>query len=262
MKKQFISKGAASFVIVAALIFGGTGIVTLAMNIIQAGADQEVVSNTVKNWDGADYVLPEVAVAVEDEYSGPCTMELMPIDLTFSREDIPELLEKLNNSRYLAVYADEEIFLRLTQEAVIQVSYDQGGTWTDQAAASAAAEDFGRWLLQNDPLPGYSMREVQERLQNGAQVKHIIWKEGKEMYFVIDEWGAQIELVQREKLASVLLDGQRLMLTSAQMPYQISRDTLNSFYDLLAACGILSKEEARQDYQERIKRIEKIVRIS
>lgn len=255
MNKHFIGKGAASFILVAALILGSTAVVGFAMNTAQATADKEVISNNVNNWDGIDYSLPESAVAPND-YEGTSTMELMPIDLSFTKADVPLMMEKLNSSEYLAVYVDDEIYLRVTKEAAIQVSNDNGTTWVDCEADAVMPEGFALWLHQNDPLPGYSMREMQERLKNGAEVKHIVLKDGKEMYFVIDEHGVQMELVQLEKLASVLIDGQRMMLTSTQMPYLISTDMLNAFYDLLVSCDIVSKADAQQDYSERIEFLE------
>jgi hypothetical protein len=72
------------------------------------------------------------------------------------------------------------------------------------------------------------------------------------MYFIIDRNGVQIELIQPEKISSVLIDGQRMMITSA-----ISAQMLKSFYDLLVSNNILSETHAEQDYSERIKYLEK-----
>ena len=96
------------------------------------------------------------------------------------------------------------------------------------------------WLLKNDPNPGYSMEEVQSRLANGAEVKHFAFEKCKGNVFHIDGTGVQIELVQPEKIASVLIDGQRMMITSV-LPYLISEQMLKSFYDLLMSNNILSK---------------------
>jgi hypothetical protein len=79
-----------------------------------------------------------------------------------------------------------------------------------------------------------------------------VFEDGKEMYFIIDSNGVQIELVQREKISSVLIDGQRMMITSA-----ISAQMLQSFYDVLVSNHILSEAHAKQDYSERIKYLEK-----
>lgn len=70
--------------------------------------------------------------------------------------------------------------------------------------------------------------------------------------FIIDRNGVQIELVQPEKISSVLIDGQRMMITSA-----ISAQMLKSFYDLLVSNNIFSETHAKQDYSERIKYLEK-----
>lgn len=95
------------------------------------------------------------------------------------------------------------------------------------------------------------MKEVQSRLANGAEVKHLVFENAKEMYFIIDRNGVQIELVQPEKISSVLIDGQRMMITSA-----ISAQMLKSFYDLLVSDHILSQTHAQQDYSERMKVLE------
>jgi len=248
MKKHNMGRGVAVF-IVAALILGSSAMLGFTMNAAQATADKEVVSNNVNNWDGVDYSLPESAVA-SDDYEGTSTMELMPIDLSLTKADVPLMMEKLNSSEYLAVYVDDEIYLRVTKEVIIQISNDNGTTWMDYESDAVAPEDFALWLHQNDPLPGYSMREMQERLENGAEVKHIVLKDGKEMYFVIDETGVQIELVQLEKVTSILIDGQRMMITSTQIPYLISQDMLNSFYDLLVSSDILTETEAEQNCSE------------
>jgi len=79
-----------------------------------------------------------------------------------------------------------------------------------------------------------------------------VFENVKEMYFIIDGNGVQIELVQPEKRSSVLIDGQRMMITSA-----ISAEMLKSFYALLASNNILTEAHAKQDYSERMKYLEK-----
>jgi len=244
MQKRFTGKIVGVFLI-AALILGSTAALGGAMAAAQTAADKEVVNSTIEDWGKIDYELPHAEVSYSD-YQGPSTVELMPIDLTLTKADVPLLMDKLTVSDYLAIYLDSEVYLRFTKNAEIQVSVDNGATWTEYDADNVAAEDFAVWLLQNDPIPGYSMREMQARLENGAEVKHLPFEEGKEMYFVIDSNGVQIELVQREKVASVLVDGQRMMITSAQIPYIISEDMLNSFYDLLVSSGVLAEAEVEQ----------------
>ncbi|MDR1643065.1 MAG: hypothetical protein LBT59_25510 [Clostridiales bacterium] len=243
MKKSFINKGIASFAIVAILILGSATALTFAMNASQSAADSETASNTVDYGEETDYSVPEnppSAAFAPSVYQGASTNELMPIDLTLSKADVPHLLGMLSESEYLAAYVDDKISLRVTKEAVIQISDDNGSTWTDTDSAEVPPEDFSLWLYQNDPIPGYSMRELQERLKNGAEVKHIVLGQGKEMYFVIDEQGAQIELVQLEKLVSILVDGQRVMITAATLEYSIPEDIIGAFYDLLDDCGIIN----------------------
>lgn len=132
------------------------------------------------------------------------------------------------------------------------ISKDNGAVWEKYDTDEVDAKEFAKWLLINDPIPGYSMEEVQTRLANGAEVKYLVFENVKEMYFIIDRNGVQIELVQPEKISSVLIDSQRMMITSA-----ISAQMLKSFYDLLVSNNILSETHAEQDYSERIKYIEK-----
>ncbi|QWU16991.1 Signal transducer regulating beta-lactamase production, contains metallopeptidase domain [Paenibacillus sophorae] len=194
-----------------------------------------------------------IAEIVPALYQGATTTDLMPHDLTFNKKyDVPKLIDSLMASKYRAVYMDNEIYLRVMKDNTIQISKDNGAVWKKYDTDEIDAKDFAKWLLINDPIPGYSMKEVQSRLANGAEVKHLVFENVKEMYFIIDRNGVQIELVQPEKISSVLIDGQRMMITSA-----ISAQMLKSFYDLLVSNNILSETHAKQDYSERIKYLEK-----
>ncbi|WP_144942058.1 M56 family metallopeptidase [Paenibacillus sp. 32O-W] len=184
---------------------------------------------------------------------GATITDLMPHDLTFNKKhDVPKLIDSLMASKYRAVYMDNEIYLRVMMDNTVQISKDNGAVWKKYDTDEVDAKEFAKWLLINDPIPGYSMKEVQSRLANGAEVKHLVFENKKEMYFIIDRNGVQIELVQPEKISSVLIDGQRMMITSA-----ISAQMLKSFYDLLVSNNILSETLAKQDYSERIKYLEK-----
>ncbi|WP_256761815.1 M56 family metallopeptidase [Cohnella sp. WQ 127256] len=187
---------------------------------------------------------------------GDSTLASMPIDLTFTKLDVPKLIDQLNASKYRAVYLDNEIYLRVTNDNSIMISKDNGAVWKQYDTTGVEATDFAHWLLVNDPNPGYSIKEMQSRLANGAEVKHLVLENGKELYFVMDKNGVQIELVQPEKIASVLIDGQRMMITSERnQPMHISAQMLESFYDLLVSNNILTKTHAEQDYSERIKHL-------
>jgi len=184
---------------------------------------------------------------------GAATTDLMPHDLSFNKKyDVPKLIDSLMASKYRAVYMDNEIYLRVMMDNTVQISKDNGAFWKKYDTDEVDAKEFAKWLLINDPNPGYSMREVQTRLANGAEVKHLVFENVKEMYFIIDRNGVQIELVQPEKISSVLIDGQRMMITSA-----ISAQMLKSFYDLLVSNNILSETFAKQDYSDRMKYLEK-----
>lgn len=202
-----------------------------------------------------NYIAEPIAEIVPALYQGATTTDLMPHDLTFNKKyDVPKLIDSLMASKYRAVYMDSEIYLRVMVDNTIQISKDNGAVWKKYDTDEIDAKDFAKWLLINDPIPGYSMKEVQSRLANGAEVKHLVFENVKEMYFIIDRNGVQIELVQPEKISSVLIDGQRMMITSA-----ISAQMLKSFYDLLVSNNILSETHAKQDYSERIKYLEKNV---
>lgn len=203
---------------------------------------------------GVDNPIAEpIAERVPALYQGATTTDLMPHDLTFNKKyDVPKLIDSLMASKYRAVYMDNEIYLRVMMDNTIQISKDNGAVWKKYDTDEIDAKDFAKWLLINDPIPGYSMKEVQSRLANGAEVKHLVFENVKEMYFIIDRNGVQIELVQPEKISSVLIDGQRMMITSA-----ISAEMLKSFYDLLVSNNILSETHAKQDYSERMKYLEK-----
>ncbi|NOV01517.1 M56 family metallopeptidase [Paenibacillus planticolens] len=204
---------------------------------------------------GVDNPIAKSAPAI---YQGATTTALMPIDLTFNKkEDVPKLIDSLMASKYRAVYMDNEIYLRVMMDNTIQISKDNGAVWKKYDTDEIDTQDFAKWLLKNDPNPGYSMKEIQNRLANGAEVKHLVFENIKEMYFIIDRNGTQIELVQPEKISSVLIDGQRMMITSEGFPIRISAQMLKSFYDLLVSNNILSETYAKQDYAERIKHLEK-----
>lgn len=189
------------------------------------------------------------------EYQGPATFELMPHDFSLSQADIPFLIDKLSVSNYLAVYADSELYLRVTRNGQVEGSENEGATWEEYLTENIPADDFAEWVLQNDPAPGYSMSELQSRLSSGALVTHLSINDNKELYFVIDGNGAQVELVQRDKIDAILLDGQRMMFTSHQFhpePLSISEQLTKDFYGLLVSCDILNEDEADQDFSVRI----------
>ena len=185
-------------------------------------------------------------------YQGEASMELMPIDLTFSKSDVPQLIEMLHASTYKAIYLDNEMLLRVAKDNSIWTSRDNGSLWGKFDAVNVEAKDFADWLLRNDPNPGYSMKETQNRLANGAEVKHVVFENGKEMYFIFDESGVQIELVQPKKLASVLIDSQRMMITSESLPLRISERMLKSFFDLLASSSVLTNAQADENYSAKL----------
>ncbi|MFM1652963.1 M56 family metallopeptidase [Brevibacillus sp. B_LB10_24] len=223
--------------------------------VIVAGTVTVFATSALNSMEAAPGVEITMTESTPALYQGESTTALMPIDLTFTKSDVPELIDKLNSSKYRAVYLDNEMYLRITNDNSILISKDNGSVWKNYDTDSVDAKDFANWLLKNDPNPGYSMKEIQSRLANGAEVKHLVFENGKEMYFVMDGNGVQIELVQPEKTASVLIDGQRMMITSERFPMTISTQMLKSFYDLLVSSNILTKNQAEQDYSDKIKHL-------
>lgn len=231
-----------------------TSITTMLLAIaITAGIVTVFATSALDKSEAAPGVESPTAESAPALYLGESTTTLMPIDLTLTKLDVPNLMDKLNASKYRAIYVDNEMVLRVASDNSIQISKDKGVVWDKYNTNDVNATEFANWLLQNDPNPGYSIKEMQRRLANGAEVKHLVFDNKKEMYFVIDRNGVQIELVQPEKIASVLIDGQRMMITSERFPYHISAQMLKSFYDLLVSNNILTKTKAEQDYSERIK---------
>ncbi|RUS43287.1 M56 family metallopeptidase [Cohnella sp. AR92] len=237
--------------------------VTIATMLLAIGLAVGVVivfaTSALDKTEASTDVDEPKAYSVPSLYQGADTdMSLNPIDLTFNKKyDVPKLIDSLMVSKYRAVYMDNEISLRVMTDNAIQISKDKGAVWKKYDTKEVDAKEFAIWLLKHDPNPGYSMEEVQYRLANGAEVKHLVLENGKEMYFIIDGNGVQIELVQPEKIASVLIDGQRMMVTVESIPYHISAQMLKSFYDLLVSNNILSETVAKQDYSERIKYLKK-----
>lgn len=212
------------------------------------GFDEPIAYSEPSLYQGV--ITTEIVPALSQ---GATITDLMPHDLSFNKKyDVPKLIDNLMSSKYRAVYMDNEIYLRVMMDNTVQISKDDGAVWKKYDTDEVDAKEFAKWLLINDPNPGYSMKEAQTCLANGAEVKHLVFENVKEMYFIIDRNGVQIELVQPEKISSVLIDGQRMMITSA-----ISAQMLKSFYDLLVSNNILSETHAKQDYSERIKYLEK-----
>ena len=179
------------------------------------------------------------------------SLELNPINWTFSQADVPILINTLNCSNYLALYMDQDLFLRVTSDRKIEISYDSGLTWSAETYETISKEDFSTWLLKNEPLPNFSMSDLRERLNNGAEVRHMVLDQGKEIYFVLDDYGALMELVQEEKIQALLLDGQRLVLTStSSQPFLLSKSMFDSFQDLLNTCNVINSSESEKEWSD------------
>jgi bla regulator protein BlaR1 len=223
--------------------------------VIVAGSITFFATTPLDKTEAAPAEVSPAAESTPALYQGESSTALMPIDLTFTKSDVPQLIDQLNASKYRALYVDNEMVLRVTNDNSIWISKNNGAVWKKYDTDNVYAKDFANWLLKNDPNPGYSIKNIQSRLANGAEVQHIKFENGKEMYVVVDRSGVQIELVQPEKIASILIDGQRMMITSERLPMLISAQMLKSFYDLLVSNNILTETQAKQDYSERIKHL-------
>jgi len=220
--------------------------------VIVSGTVAVFATSALDKTEAAPSLEEPMSLSAPAIYQGEASTALMPHDLTFTKADVPQLINQLNASKYKAVYVDNEMILRITSDNSIMVSKDPGAAWEKYDSDNVDDKDFADWLLKNDPIPGYSMKEMQSRLANGAEVKHIRFGNGKEMYVVIDKNGVQIELVQSEKIASILIDGQRMMMTSESLPIRISEQMLKSFFDLLASSEILTSTQAEQSYTQKL----------
>lgn len=185
------------------------------------------------------------------------TNEYMPYDVSFSQDDVPQLMEHLHNAAYRAIYADDNVYLRVANDDAVMISLDQGATWREEVGVAIEGAVFADWLQQHDPIPGYSMQHLQDRLAAGADVRQFVLAPGKEIYVISDEQGVQLELVQTRKEQAAVLDGQRLMLTAERMPMQIDLAQLRSFYDLLVASKIVSRNQASLDYSDRVAHLQR-----
>lgn len=221
----------------------------LALTSCQSFSDNETAqTDTSLSGISQPDKQPESSTIDSYPYQGDVTCELMPIDWTFLETDVPTLISELEASDFSAVYVDADKVLRVASANDIQISYDAGISWEKLNTEEVSADIFSEWLWQNDPIPGYSMEDLQERLSKDAEVKHVVFDNKQEMYFVIDESGVQIELVQPEKIESVLIDGVRLMFTSTSTTYRLSDNLINVFTDILDDIAVTKKAEASSEW--------------
>ena len=221
----------------------------LALTSCQSFSDNETAqTDTSLSGISQPDKQPESSTIDSYPYQGDVTCELMPIDWTFLETDVPTLISELEASDFSAVYVDADKVLRVASANDIQISYDAGISWEKLNTEEVSADIFSEWLWQNDPIPGYSIEDLQERLSKDAEVKHVVFDNKQEMYFVIDESGVQIELVQPEKIESVLIDGVRLMFTSTSTTYRLSDNLINVFTDILDDIAVTKKAEASSEW--------------
>lgn len=105
--------------------------------------------------------------------------ELNPINWTFSQADVPILTDPLKRSESLALYMDRDLSLRITSDRIIEISNDGGLTWSTETYNTINWEDFSVWLLENEPLPNFSMRDLQERSKMVRKFVTWHWIRGK-----------------------------------------------------------------------------------
>jgi hypothetical protein len=232
-------------------LFGGALILTLGAGLVLA-------ANGGAIYPAADtpYPAPERLAAASSSPAHDVSIVNAPIDLTFIKQEVP-IIDQLNRSGYRALYMDAATQVRVTRTGAVQVSVDQGAVWQEYPVDEISAAYMTDWLAQNDPIPdGVSRRAMLEKINSGAKIVHAAFPEGKEMYVIIGDAEAQIELCTPDKLVSALIDGQRLMLTDVHAPVQVSPPFLQAFYDFLVANGILTPAEAEQDYEEKLRYLE------
>lgn len=225
-------------------------IILLLVSILVLTSCQSVSDNEMAQTDHSSFSLsgisqpdqePEGSTISPYFYPKSATCELMPFDWTFLEADVPTLIAELRESDFSAVYVDADKVLRVVSANDIQVSYDSGISWEQLNTEEVSADTFSEWLWQNDPNPGYSMEDLQKRLSKNAEVRHVVFDNKQEMYFVVDESGVQIELVQPEKMESVLIDGTRLMFTSTSTAYRLSDNMITVFTDVLEDIDVTEK---------------------
>ena len=193
-----------------------------------------------------------IATAEESDYEISADPSVMPIDYTRPAEAIEPVSTALANSSIQAVYIDETYQVIFYRDSTIKFSTDSGKTWAAVTADECPAEEFSLWLYENDPCPGYSMTELQNRLANGAHVQHITLSLSTELYCVSDGDGAQLELVQQPdcKEYAIFLDGVHMVLTSKQIPYTFRKSLISEFYQLLIDMDIVNQNTAKEAKSE------------
>lgn len=239
------------FLVISVILLTSTVFLSISISAMQKRTEEQIVyeeTGAVTLDNNEEIPIKE---GVPGLYNKERTVHLMPIDLTLERSDIPELMDKFTLSDYKAIYLDDSITLVVTKDGVIRGSTDNRQTWVEYTADSIDSADFADWLLVNDPNPGYSMDEMQNRLSDGAVVRHLKLSTNAEMYFVEDESGLQIELVQLEKIESILIDNKRMMLTSeTYSPYKISKNLLQEFFDLIFQYEVMTRDDAANSFDK------------
>jgi hypothetical protein len=223
----------------------------IARFVVKHQATQEI-----KNSDEAiasEYVNPFPEVP-----AGEFSSDGWPIDFTFSKHEVP-IIDELDRSDYRAVYIDSEKYLRATIDGSIQISRDGGITWQTFETDELTTENFVYWMARHEApgMTGYSVKDMADRLENGAGICRAAFSDGNELYFVRDEKGVYIIPYMPNKIASMWIDGQRMSITSVSHPYFISDKMVRSFYDLLVSVGITSREKAEADYKDRMLTLKK-----
>ena len=194
-----------------------------------------------------DSRLPKVPV-------NECSSEGWPIDITFSRKYDVTLCSQLDDSDYQAVYIDIDKYLRVAKNGSVQVSCDKGTKWQEYETDVISSEDFLYWMAIHEApgMTGYSIKEMIDRIENGASVIHSAFSYGNEIYFVKDDIGVYLIPHMLNKIESIWIDGQRMTITSKCHPYIISEKTVQTFYKLLVSNSIASQDKIERDYASKM----------
>jgi bla regulator protein BlaR1 len=104
--------------------------------VIVAGTVTVFATSALDKTEAAPGVESPAAESTPALNQGESSTALMPIDLTFAKSDVPQLIDQLNVSKYRAIYLDNEMVLRVTNDNSIWISKDN----TPHAYISTDAE--------------------------------------------------------------------------------------------------------------------------
>ena len=153
--------------------------------------------------------------------------------------------------------------MRVTKNGSVEVSYDKGIGWQTYETHSMSKDDFIYWMAVHEApgMTGYSVSEMLDRIENGANANYASFSDGNVIYFVVDDEGVYLIPYMPNKIHSVWIDGQRMAITSTALPYIISEQMVQSFYNLLVETSIVPQDKAVYDYSDKIEGLKKMMQL-